>query len=38
MLGVEGALDWSASEAGLTIACPPQAPCEHAVTFKIALS
>jgi alpha-L-fucosidase len=37
MLGVEGPLSWEAGEAGITIACPDEAPCEHAVTFKIAL-
>ena len=37
MLGVAGALPWQAGEAGVTIACPPQAPCKHAVTFKIEL-
>jgi len=37
MLGVEGALAWEASDAGLTIACPPEAPCAHAVTFKVEL-
>jgi alpha-L-fucosidase len=37
MLGVAGALEWEAGEAGVTIACPPRAPCEHAVTFKVEL-
>ncbi|MEN9938716.1 MAG: hypothetical protein RLZZ387_5295 [Chloroflexota bacterium] len=37
MLGAEGALEWSQSEAGLTITPPAAAPCAHAYTFKIAL-
>jgi alpha-L-fucosidase len=37
MLGVEGLLRWEASDRGLTIACPAEAPCAHAVTFKILL-
>jgi alpha-L-fucosidase len=37
MLGVDEPLSWTAGEAGLTIQCPSQAPCEHAVTFKVTL-
>jgi alpha-L-fucosidase len=37
MLGVDQPLAWSAGERGLTLHCPDQAPCEHAVTFKIEL-
>jgi alpha-L-fucosidase len=37
MLGVEGDLDWSQDEEGLTIHPPPQKPCDHAYTYKIAL-
>jgi alpha-L-fucosidase len=37
MLGVDQPLSWTVGDAGLTIACPAQAPCKHAVTFKIVL-
>ena len=36
MLGVDGALEWSRDEAGLTVKIPAALPCEHAVTLKIA--
>lgn len=37
MLGAPGALPWSQSEDGLTIAPPAEKPCRHACTFKIVL-
>jgi len=37
MLGVEGALEWTQEDAGLTVAMPSSAPCEHAVALKIDL-
>ena len=37
MLGSEEKPDWSISEKGLIIQCPPQKPCKHAFTFRIDL-
>jgi alpha-L-fucosidase len=35
LLGFDGKLDWSQTDAGLIIQRPAQKPCEHAVAFKI---
>ena len=35
MLGVDQELEWTLTEAGLTIKPPAQKPCEHAYVFKI---
>jgi alpha-L-fucosidase len=37
MLGAPDALSWSQHDDGLHIQPPAQRPCDHAVTFKIAL-
>ncbi len=37
LLGSGQPLEWSQDEGGLTIQAPAEPPCEHAVTFKIAL-
>ena len=35
MLGIDGDLEWSSNEKGLTIKAPKKKPCEHAFVFKI---
>jgi alpha-L-fucosidase len=35
MLGVQQELEWSLTNAGLTIKPPLQQPCDHAYVFKI---
>ena len=37
MLGVPSTLEWSQDASGLTIAAPPEPPCEHAYTVRIGL-
>lgn len=35
MLGIDGDLEWSFNEKGLTIKAPKKKPCEHVFVFKI---
>jgi hypothetical protein len=35
MVGVEQALEWSFTKAGLIVQPPVQKPCDHAYVFKI---
>lgn len=36
LLGHAGRIQWSQEATGLRIALPPEKPCDHAVTFKVA--
>ena len=38
MLGVDKELEWTLTDTGLKIKTPKERPCEHAYTFKIALT
>jgi alpha-L-fucosidase len=35
LLGYKGKLEWSQTEAGLSVTMPPHQPSQHAVTLKI---
>lgn len=35
MLGIDGEIEWSLDEKGMTIKSPVKKPCEHAFVFKI---
>jgi len=37
LLGYQGKLAWSQTEAGLSVAMPPEPPSQHAVTLKVTL-
>jgi hypothetical protein len=37
LLGSDAPLSWSHGGGGLTIQMPAEAPCEHAVAFKVQL-
>jgi len=38
LLGHKGKLEWSQTDAGLSVTMPPQRPSQHAVTLKITLA